>query len=126
MTKQSLREFPAPGDVIIDAVSRLLVVDPVANENAGGCLGQPTGAQHAVAVALSIAEAAFVHLSVGVPADTRTGMKQGLRVRLCPVLLSSVSGFCRSYLLELAESMDLAISPLALVAVGLVQLFVGH
>lgn len=45
-------------------------MDPVTNENTGGRLGQPTGAQHAVAVTLSVVEAAFVHLSASVPTHT--------------------------------------------------------
>lgn len=59
-----------PGDVIVDSVSCLLVVDPVTKENAGGCLGQPAGAQHAVTVPLSIAETAFVHLAISIPTQT--------------------------------------------------------
>ena len=56
-----------PGNVIVHPVSCLLVVDPVANENAGRLLVQLTRAQHAVAVPLPLTEAAFVHLTVGIP-----------------------------------------------------------
>lgn len=56
-----------PGDVIVDSVSCLLVIDPLANENAGGRLGQLTGAQHAVTVPLPITETALVHLATGIP-----------------------------------------------------------
>lgn len=56
-----------PGDVIVDAVSCLPVLDPLANENTGGIPGQFTRAQHAVTVALVITETALVHLAAGVP-----------------------------------------------------------
>lgn len=56
-----------PGDVIVHSVSCLLVMDPVANENAGGLLDQLTRAQHAITVPLPIAETAFVHLATGIP-----------------------------------------------------------
>lgn len=59
-----------PGDVVVHSVSRLLVVEPVADENAGGRLPQLPGAQHAVTVALAVAEAALVHLAAGVPERT--------------------------------------------------------
>lgn len=56
-----------PGDVIVHAVSCLLVMDPVADENAGGLFGQLTGAQHAITVPLPVTEAALVHLATGIP-----------------------------------------------------------
>lgn len=56
-----------PGDVIVDAISCLPVMDPLANENAGGSPGQLTGAQHAVTVTLAITKAALVHLATGIP-----------------------------------------------------------
>lgn len=56
-----------PGDVIVHSVSCLLVMDPVADENAGGLFGQLTGAQHAVTVPLPVTEAALVHLATGIP-----------------------------------------------------------
>lgn len=49
-------------------------MDPLANENAGGVLGQFTGAQHAVTVALSVTETALVHLATRIPAQNRRDM----------------------------------------------------
>lgn len=57
---------PLPGDVIKYSITGLLVMDPVADENAG-LLPQLPGAQHPVTVPLAFAETAFKHLTAGVP-----------------------------------------------------------
>lgn len=56
-----------PCDVIVDAISCLLVVDPLPDENTGGIPRQFPRAQHAVTVPLPIAETALVHLATCIP-----------------------------------------------------------
>lgn len=62
-----------PCDVIVDAISCLLVVDPLPDENTGGIPRQFPRAQHAITVPLPIAETALVHLATCIPEyDTYT------------------------------------------------------
>lgn len=62
-----------PCDVIVDAISCPLVVDPLPDENAGGIPRQFPRAQHAVTVPLPITETALVHLATCIPEyDTYT------------------------------------------------------
>lgn len=67
-----------PGDVVMNSISCLPVVDPLANENAGGSPGQLTGAQHAVTVTLAVTETALVHLATGVPGKDKYGYEHTL------------------------------------------------
>lgn len=78
---QSLKspKRPLPGDVIIHSISCLLVMDPVADENAGGLLPQLPRAQHAITVSLPVAETAFIHLAAGVPERIITFLRPLLR-----------------------------------------------
>lgn len=57
-----------PGDVIKHAVARLLVVHPLADEDAGGGGVQRAAAQHPVTVAHVVLERALVQLTCGIPA----------------------------------------------------------
>lgn len=70
-------------------------MDPVTKENAGGCLGQPAGAQHAVTMALSIAETAFVHLPISIPMQTHGNICIGDE-HMCPATL-----VCPTYTLDI-------------------------
>ena len=130
-----------PGDVIVDSISCLPVLDPLSNENAGGGPDLFTRAQHAVTLTLPFIETALVHLATGIPGQNQRGMNAAPQraARFRKRLLQSKPSFrLMNYLplvksqqktvhwLVLAETMDLAISPLSLVAVGLIQPFVRH
>lgn len=124
---------PLPGDVVIHSIASLLVMDPVADENAGGLLCQLPRAQHAVTVPLPAAETALIHLAAGVP--DRISTPWWPRLHQKPWWWAEYSGPSLSVELQLnkmlhplvfAITVDLPISPVSVVTVGLVQLFVGY
>lgn len=61
------------GNVIVDSISCLPVLDPLTNENAGRSPGLFTRAQHAITVPLPITETALVHLTAGIPGQSAQG-----------------------------------------------------
>lgn len=63
-------------DVIEDAVASLLVLQPLANEDAGGGGVELAAAQHAVAMSHAVLEGSIVNFTAGIPADTEEGYSQ--------------------------------------------------
>ena len=55
------------GDVIEDTVAGPLVLQPLADEHAGGGASELAAAQHAVALTQRVVEGALVHLPGGIP-----------------------------------------------------------
>lgn len=83
-------------DVIKDAVASLLVLQPLANEDAGGGGVELAAAQHTVAVSHAVLEGSIVNFTAGIPADTR-------RVILKLNPLSITSTFVFKYIISTAH-----------------------
>lgn len=84
-------------DVIEDAVASLLVLQPLANEDAGGGGVELAAAQHAVAVSHAVLEGSIVNFTAGIPADTR----RRVILKLNP--LSIMSTFVFKYTISTAH-----------------------
>ena len=59
-------------DIVKDSVAGLLVLQPLACEDAGGGRVEFAAAQHAMAVSHPILEGAIVNLTTGIPAGRKT------------------------------------------------------
>lgn len=100
-------------DVVEDSVARLLVLQPLADEDAGRGGVQLAAAQHAVAVAHAVLEGPIVNLSAGIPAVGHTNYHQAEMLTLTSKVkaVSPVGPW----------TVHFPIFPMALIAVVLVE-----